>query len=70
MSICKHSSFLLSLIADWQLDLTSLCLAMPFMTSCTMWAECQVRHLMCYLTCQLHVDRVPGEALEFWGNSL
>ncbi len=27
-------------------------------------------HLMCYLTCQLHVDRVPGEALEFWGNSL
>ncbi|KAI7839138.1 hypothetical protein COHA_007141 [Chlorella ohadii] len=27
--------------ADWQLDLTSLCLAMPFMTSCTMWAECQ-----------------------------
>lgn len=27
---------------DWQSDLASLCIAMPFMTSCTMWPECQV----------------------------
>lgn len=29
--------------ADWRQDLMSLCIAMPFMTACTLYSECKVR---------------------------